>query len=129
MTERFDAGIRIGERVERDMIAVRVSEPVQSAIAASPAYLARRPAPRRPSDLAQHDCIRVRFASGGLLPWTLLQDGAAAEVAVDGSLICNDEALALRAALTGSGCCGPCAPWSPRSSKPGGWSSFCRSTP
>jgi DNA-binding transcriptional LysR family regulator len=103
VAERFDAGIRIGERVERDMIAVRVSEPVQSAIAASPAYLARRPAPQRPSDLAQHDCIRTRFASGALLPWTLLQDGAAVEVAVEGSLICNDEALALRAAVEGIG--------------------------
>jgi DNA-binding transcriptional LysR family regulator len=103
VADRFDAGIRVGERVERDMIAVRISDPVQSAIAASPAYLARRPAPQRPSDLAQHDCIRLRFASGALLPWTLLQDGAPAEVAVDGSLICNDEALALRAAVEGVG--------------------------
>jgi DNA-binding transcriptional LysR family regulator len=100
---RFDAGIRVGERLEHDMIAVKISEPLQIAVAASPAYLARRPAPQRPADLASHDCIRLRFASGALLPWRLIQDGEPLEVAVEGSLTCNDEALAIRAARDGVG--------------------------
>jgi DNA-binding transcriptional LysR family regulator len=103
VAERFDAGIRIGERLERDMIALRISEELRGVIAASPAYLARHPAPQRPGDLANHDCIRLRFASGAINPWRLLQDGRAIEVAVEGALICNDEGLAIRAACDGVG--------------------------
>ena len=103
VAEHFDAGIRPGGLVERDMIAVRISPPVRAVVAASPAYLAQRPAPQRPRDLAAHDCIGIRFQSGVLLPWRFRQDGEDLEVAVEGSLICNDGPLALRAAIEGVG--------------------------
>ena len=64
VTERFDAGIRIGERIERDMIAVRVSDELPFVVAGSPAYFAQRGKPKSPHDLVAHDCIRTRFASG-----------------------------------------------------------------
>lgn len=103
VAQRFDAGIRVGERLQRDMIAVRIGEPLQGMVVAAPTYLARRPPPQRPSDLTAHDCIRVRLAGGGILPWRLVQDGTPIEVAVEGSLICNDELIGRRAAVDGVG--------------------------
>jgi DNA-binding transcriptional LysR family regulator len=69
VAERFDAGIRIGERIERDMIAVRVTDEPPVVVAGSPAYFAQRGKPKSPKDLVAHDCIRTRFASGTYLPW------------------------------------------------------------
>jgi DNA-binding transcriptional LysR family regulator len=100
---RFDAGIRIDERLERDMIAVRISGPLHGVVAAAPAYLVQHPAPERPRDLTRHNCIRIRLGSGAILPWRLLQGDLPIEIAVEGSLICNDEHLALRAAVDGVG--------------------------
>jgi DNA-binding transcriptional LysR family regulator len=103
VADQFDAGIRPGHHVERDMIALRLSDDLRHSIAASPAYLARRPPPQTPKDLRAHNCIRIRLPSGAILPWRFEKDGRAFEVAVDGSLTVNEPELALRAALEGAG--------------------------
>ena len=100
---RFDAGIRPGERLERDMIAVRVSDELKHAVVASPDYLARRGRPENPQALAAHNCIRIRLPSGALFAWRFARKGKAIEVAVEGTLIVNDISLALRAARDGVG--------------------------
>lgn len=100
---RFDAGIRVGERLERDMIALRVSDELRQSVVGSPAYLARHQAPQTPQELAQHNCIRLRLPSGVTLPWRFARQGVPFEVAVEGSLTVNDAVLALRAARDGVG--------------------------
>ena len=99
----FDAGIRRGERVERDMIAVRVSGPVRMAVVAAPAYLARHGAPATPRDLRTHNCVRFRLPDGTVFPWQFAERDEPFEVAVSGSVIVNDRDLVLRAALDGAG--------------------------
>jgi DNA-binding transcriptional LysR family regulator len=101
--DRFDAGIRPGHRVEQDMIAVRVGEDARPTIIASPAYLRRHSGPKIPKDLAEHNCIRQRFASGAIPHWSFERKGRSLEVAVKGSLIVGDSDLAIRAALDGVG--------------------------
>jgi DNA-binding transcriptional LysR family regulator len=103
VARRFDAGIRAGERLERDMIAVRLDWMLEVAVVASPAYLERNPPPEKPSDLERHDCIKFRFPSGLIFPWQFEKKGKRVEVAVTGRLTVNDEALAMRAALDGIG--------------------------
>jgi DNA-binding transcriptional LysR family regulator len=100
---RFDAGIRPGERVERDMIALRIGEEMRGVIVAAPDYLARHPRPTSPRDLEMHSCIRFRFPSGVIVPWRFEKKGKQVEVAVEGRLTVNDEELAIRAALDGVG--------------------------
>jgi DNA-binding transcriptional LysR family regulator len=78
---RFDAGIRPGERVERDMIAVRLGEEMRGVIVAAPDYLARHPRPTTPRDLEMHSCIRFRFPSGVIVPWHFEKKGKQVEVA------------------------------------------------
>jgi DNA-binding transcriptional LysR family regulator len=95
---RFDAGIRPGERVERDMIAVRIGEEMRGVLVAAPDYLARHPRPTTPRDLETHSCIRFRFPSGVIAPWHFEKKGKQVEVAVEGRLTVNDEELAIRAA-------------------------------
>jgi DNA-binding transcriptional LysR family regulator len=99
--DRFDAGIRPGHRVERDMIAVRLGEDSRPTVVASPDYLARHPRPKVPADLQGHNCVRFRFASGAISRWTFERGGKSIEVNVDGSLITGDGDLAIRAALDG----------------------------
>jgi DNA-binding transcriptional LysR family regulator len=100
---RFDAGMRPGERVERDMIAVRLGEEIRGVAVAAPDYLARHPRPTTPWDLKTHNCIRFRFPSGVIVPWQFEKKGKAVEVAVDGRLTVNDADVAVRAALDGVG--------------------------
>ena len=100
---RFDAGIRAGEKVERDMIAVRVSDAIPLVVVVTPAYLARHGEPKTPRDLAGHDCIRIRLLSGGILPWRFRIKGRTVEVHVQGRLIVNDNNLAVRGAIEGTG--------------------------
>jgi DNA-binding transcriptional LysR family regulator len=100
---RFDAGMRHGERLERDMIALRVSEELRQGIAASRAYFEGRGRPETPDDLRRHNCIRIRLSSGALLSWRFARKGRTFEVAVEGSLVVNDVALALRAMRDGAG--------------------------
>ena len=86
VAERFDAGIRIGERIERDMIAVRVTGELPVVVAGSPAYFAQRGKPKSPKDLVAHDCIRTRFASGTYLPWRFRAKRRDLEVHVEGAI-------------------------------------------
>jgi DNA-binding transcriptional LysR family regulator len=100
---RFDAGIRPAERLERDMVAVRISGEIPIVVVAAPSYIARRGKPQTPHDLAAHDCIRFRFASGILIPWRLRLNRRVVDVPIDGRLIVNDERMALQAAAEGAG--------------------------
>lgn len=102
----FDAGIRLGERLEKDMIAVPLGGPMRSVVAGAPAYFKRHGRPTHPHDLAQHNCVRFRFASGGLYNWEFAHPagpkrGRWFEIAVGGNLIVNDNALAAAAARDG----------------------------
>lgn len=100
----FDAGIRLGESLDRDMIAVRVTPDLRTAVVASPDYLSRFPAPQSPRDLHRHRCIGWRQAgSGALYRWEFEQDGRALSVAVNGPLVLDDPDLMVGAALEGVG--------------------------
>jgi len=100
---RFDAGIRAGERVARDMIALRVSDEIRSVVVAAPAYLKRRGEPKTPQELAAHDCIRLRLPSGAFFPWHFRINRRVIEVHVEGPLIANGSTIPLQAALDGVG--------------------------
>lgn len=98
-----DAGLRLGESLETDMIAVRAGGPRRGVIVGAPDYFARHPKPRHPRDLKDHNCIRRRFASGRLYRWELEKDGRALSVSVTGNLILPQQDLIRRAALQGLG--------------------------
>src|SRR5258705_892879 len=101
---RFDAGIRWGERIDKDMIAVRMGGGFRLIPVASPAYLARNPRPNTPRDLRAHRCIHYRHTwDGEILRWMFEKDGEQIEVAAEGALIVNDMDLALGAAHDGLG--------------------------
>jgi DNA-binding transcriptional LysR family regulator len=100
---RFDAGIRHAERLERDMIAVRISNEVPVVTVAAPSYIARRGRPQTPRDLAEHDCIQIRFGSGALISWRLRMTRRVIEVPIEGRLIVNDDRMALQAVAEGAG--------------------------
>ncbi|MGH6974345.1 MAG: LysR family transcriptional regulator [Stellaceae bacterium] len=103
VADHFDAGIRLGNSVDRDMIAVRVSDPIRRALVAAPAYLAQHPAPETPHDLLRHNAIRFRLPGGGFIPWRFEENGKSFEVAPEGSLIVNEPEMAVRAAIDGVG--------------------------
>ncbi|WP_269144615.1 LysR family transcriptional regulator [Nitrogeniibacter aestuarii] len=91
VAEGFDLGVRIGEQLDADMVAVPMGEPVTLVTVASSAYLARHGTPASPEDLQNHECSRYRFAtSGRLSPWMFQRDGQPLEVSVSGKLIIND---------------------------------------
>ena len=101
--EGFDAGIRLGQFIAADMVAVRLTPPFRFVIVASPAYMARSDRLERPEDLRRHACLRLRRSGGGLALWPLNDEGRAVEVAVSGPLIANDFPTLLGAALEGMG--------------------------
>jgi len=103
VASRYDAGIRLGHRVARDMIAVRVTDDLRAVVVASPDYLARHPRPIKPQDLHAHNCIRLRFPSGAFWPWRFAIGGKVVEIEVYGSLIANEAGLLVQAALDGAG--------------------------
>lgn len=101
---RFDAGIRLGERLEKDMVAVKLSGDLQMAAVAAPAYLENRTIPRHPEDLHQHHCIKFQWPGGGnIYRWEFSRGKRALDIAVEGSLTVNDTDLMLNAALDGAG--------------------------
>lgn len=101
---RFDAGIRAGGRIEKDMIAVRLTPDVRMKIVAAPDYLARHGAPTTPADLAHHACINWRLQQDGrVYRWELHKRGKRLEVATEGPLVTNDAGLGVAAALQGLG--------------------------
>lgn len=102
--ERFDAGVRLGERIEKDMIAVRIGPDLRMAVVGSPAYLAAAGRPSNPQELSQHRCVNVRQpTAGGLYAWDLERDGRELHVRVEGRVVVNHTPLAVRAALAGFG--------------------------
>jgi DNA-binding transcriptional LysR family regulator len=101
---RFDAGIRVGERLEKDMIAVRLTPDVQMRALASPDYLSRSGEPRTPADLHRHACINWRFpGSGRIYHWQFEKRGKKLEMAVEGPLISNHQDVVIEGALQGLG--------------------------
>ena len=104
VAERFDAGVRLGERLEKDMIAVPIGPKLRMAAVASPDYLAGHGTPQMPGDLAQHRCINLRFvSSGSLYVWEFEKNGRELKVKVEGQLVLNDVDLTIDAALAGHG--------------------------
>jgi DNA-binding transcriptional LysR family regulator len=99
----FDAGVRLGEMVAQDMVAIRLSGSFRFVAAAAPAYTARFGRPAHPSDLAGHRCIRVRLRSGALMPWSFVDGNRAIDVAVKGPVIVNDHAALMMALREGVG--------------------------
>jgi len=100
---RFDAGIRLGERLEKDMIALAVGPPLRVAVVASPGYLNDHPAPMEPADLAAHRCIAYRDAQGELSPWSFERDRRAVTVTPGRGPVFNDGDLLVAAAFEGFG--------------------------
>ncbi|MBB5696188.1 LysR family transcriptional regulator [Muricoccus pecuniae] len=104
IAERYDAGVRLGEQVAKDMVAVPIGPDLRMAVVGSPAYFAANPPPRTPQDLLRHNCINLRMAtSGGLYAWEFEQNGRELKVRVDGQLAFNRSDLSLQAAAEGFG--------------------------
>jgi DNA-binding transcriptional LysR family regulator len=100
---RFDAGIHLGEFIERDMVAVRVSGDQRAAIAAAPRYFASHPKPKSPRDLVRHRCINIRMGSAGVYRWEFDKGRQSLAVGVNGPLVMDDIDAVVRAAMDGIG--------------------------
>ncbi len=104
VAERYDAGVRLGGEVAKDMVAVRIAADMRVAIVGAPDYLSKRPPPKTPHDLAEHNCINLRsLTSGGLYAWEFEKDGQELKVHVEGQWIFSTTAPMLGAALAGYG--------------------------
>ena len=104
VAERYDAGVRTGEMVAKDMIAVRIGPDMRSAVVGAPSYFAKRPKPKTPQDLTTHSCINLRLPThGGLYAWEFEKGKRDLRVRVDGQLVFNGTAPMLDAALAGVG--------------------------
>ena len=104
VAERFDAGVRLGESLDHDMVAVPIGPEVRMALVAAPEYLGRNGTPRHPQDLVRHACINLRLEThGGLYAWEFEKDGRALRVRVEGPAAFNTARMCLRAALDGHG--------------------------
>jgi DNA-binding transcriptional LysR family regulator len=101
---RYDAGVRLGEAVAKDMIAVRIGPDMRMVVVGTPAYFEGRRKPRTPQDLAEHQCINYRFpSSGGVYAWEFEKGGREIKVRVEGQLIFNTSTLVCKAVLDGLG--------------------------
>jgi len=104
VAERYDAGVRLGEQVAKDMIAVRIGPDLRMAVVGAPSYFAKQPRPRTPQDLSGHNCINLRLPTyGGLYAWEFEKGKRELKVHVEGQLVFNNIALRLNAALAGFG--------------------------
>jgi DNA-binding transcriptional LysR family regulator len=104
VADRFDAGVRLGEALAKDMIATRIGPDLRMAIVGAPAYFAGRPPPRTPQELSDHLCINLRQrSSGSIYAWELAKDGRELRVRVEGRLVLNDVRMIAHAALSGLG--------------------------
>jgi DNA-binding transcriptional LysR family regulator len=104
VAERYDAGVRLGEQLDADMVAVRISPEMRMVTAASPEYFERHGKPETPQDLTSHACINLRLPTyGGYLVWEFEKDGREVKVRVDGPLAFNNSVIAMRAACAGAG--------------------------
>lgn len=104
VSQRYDAGVRIGDEVAKDMIAVRIGPDMRIAVVGAPGYFATRPKPRTPHDLAEHNCINLRLPThGGCLPWDFEKNGQTIKLRVSGQWVFNSSSPIARAALAGHG--------------------------
>lgn len=104
VAEGYDAGVRLGEQVAKDMVAVRIGPDLRMAVVGAPSYFKRHPPPKTPQDLAVHNCINIRLPTyGGLFPWDLEKNGREVNVRVEGQLVFNNMELRLASALQGLG--------------------------
>jgi DNA-binding transcriptional LysR family regulator len=104
VAERFDAGVRLGEQVAKDMIALRIGPDMRMAVVGAPSYFAKRPKPKQPQDLTAHDCINLRMPTrGGIYVWEFEKRGRELNVRVEGQLVFSNLGLRLKAALAGHG--------------------------
>jgi DNA-binding transcriptional LysR family regulator len=104
VAERYDAGVRAGEQVAKDMIAVRIGPDMSMAVVGAPSYFTKRSSPKKPQDLTDHNCINLRLPTyGGLYAWEFEKGGRELKVRVDGQLVFNSTAQMLNAALAGFG--------------------------
>ena len=104
VAERYDAGVRTGESVAKDMIAVRIGPDMRMAVVGAPSYFKKRPKPKMPQDLTTHSCINLRLPTyGSLYAWEFEKGGREIKVRVEGQLVFNTLALRLNAALAGLG--------------------------
>lgn len=104
VAQGYDAGVRLGEQVAKDMIAVRIAPDMRMAVVGSPAYFAARPRPETPQDLTAHNCINIRLPTyGGLFAWEFERDGRELRVRVEGQVVVNHGAVRLASVLDGLG--------------------------
>ena len=104
VAERYDAGVRLGEQVAKDMIAVRIGPDMRMAVVGAPSYFETRPKPKTPQDLTAHACIGLRMPThGGLFAWEFEKRGREVKVRVEGPLVFNNLKLRLDSALAGFG--------------------------
>jgi DNA-binding transcriptional LysR family regulator len=104
VADRFDAGVRLGESIDKDMIAMSISPKLRMAAVASPTYFEKHPLPKVPDDLTRHNCINIRFpSSGGLYVWEFERRGRQVNVRVDGQVTFNTSPHIVLAALDGLG--------------------------
>ena len=104
VAEGYDAGVRLGEQVAKDMIAMRIGPDMRMAVVGSPAYFGRYPKPMIPADLVAHNCITLRMPThGGLFMWEFEKNGQALKVRIEGQLVFNNIAMRLESALQGLG--------------------------
>jgi DNA-binding transcriptional LysR family regulator len=104
VAQRYDAGVRSGEHVAKDMIAVRIGPDMRMAVVGAPSYFAKRSPPKKPQDLTDHNCINLRLPTyGGLYAWEFEKGGRELKVRVDGQLVFNGTVQMLNAALAGFG--------------------------
>lgn len=103
VADRFDAGVRLGESIDKDMVAMPISPKLRMAAVASPSYFGKHPVPKVPEDLPRHNCINIRFPSGGVYVWEFERRGRQVNVRVDGQAIFNTSPPIVLAALDGQG--------------------------
>ena len=104
VADRYDAGIRLGEQVAKDMIAVRIGPDMRMAVVGSPAYFAKRTLPKTPRELTDHQCIGMQLSvHGNVFPWEFEKYGRELKVRIEGQLVFNHSALRLSAVLAGLG--------------------------
>src|SRR5215475_3463220 len=102
VAQRLDAGVRSGEQVAKDMIAIRIGPDMRMAVVGAPTYFAKRSLPRKPEDLTDHNCINLRLPThGGVYTWEFEKGSRELRVRVDGQLVLNGAAAMVDAALTG----------------------------
>lgn len=104
VADRYDAGVRLGAQIARDMIAVRISPDIRMAVVGTPEYFTRFPKPLSPEDLTHHNCINIRLPTHGtLFPWEFEKDGHEVKVRVDGQAVFNNVGMRLSSVLSGIG--------------------------